>query len=312
MVTETPRQIAARHRIEGWAVSLVLHGLLLSGLLPLFRSLPITIVPQPFRWDVTLMQATQPTDDPIFTPVVEDRNPIASTETSPPLPSADSRFEDGVAVTELVRTDSARPTVPTVTEPQPTNLIQSGAPAGTGLARQEPTVSPQPLVDKQAPQNQAPKEVNVSSAHSIEPPIHQADSPTAAEPSSPAPTTITENGTPAATEPQPVPAAPVTAASAEPRPDYGWLQRAVLERLEELKRSSRPFLDDSTRLKVLVKTVVSHEGELMEASVVKSSGIERIDQEAISLVQRAFPMRFDRSLDRPQIVMRIPITYSRN
>lgn len=307
------RQIAAGHRIEGWAVSLVLHGLLLSALLPLFRSLPITIAPQPFRWDVTLVQGTQPVDDSMPAPVAEDRNPIASTETSPPLASAASRFEDGVAFTELVGTDSARPTVPTVTEPPPTNLIPSDAPTDISLARQESTASPRPLVDKPAPQNPAPQETDVGLARSIEPPIHQADSPTAAEPISPAPTAVVANGMPAAPEQHPVPAAPVTAAaSAEPRPDYGWLQRAVLERLEELKRSSRPFLADSTRLKVLVKAVVSNEGELMEVSVAKSSGFERIDQEAISLVQRAFPMHFDRSLDRPQIVMRIPITYARN
>jgi protein TonB len=93
--------------------------------------------------------------------------------------------------------------------------------------------------------------------------------------------------------------------------DYSWLQRAVSRRLEELKRSSRPSLGDNARLKVLVKAVVSNTGELMEAEVVKSSGLARIDQEAMTLVQRAFPMTLDESLDRPQVVMRIPITYSR-
>lgn len=50
----------------------------------------------------------------------------------------------------------------------------------------------------------------------------------------------------------------------------------------------------------------------MEAEVVKSSGVARIDQEAMSLVQRAFPLRLDYAIDRPQIVMRIPVTYSRD
>ena len=43
---------------------------------------------------------------------------------------------------------------------------------------------------------------------------------------------------------------------------------------------------------------------------MKSSGLDRIDQEAIALVQRAFPLQFDRTLDRQHIVMHIPITYS--
>lgn len=50
----------------------------------------------------------------------------------------------------------------------------------------------------------------------------------------------------------------------------------------------------------------------MEAEVVKSSGLDRIDQEAMRLVQHAFPMLLDHTLDRQQVVMRIPITYSRD
>jgi len=86
----------------------------------------------------------------------------------------------------------------------------------------------------------------------------------------------------------------------------------VSRRLEELKRFSRPWLGDSTKLKVLVKAVISNSGELMETEVVKSSGLTRIDQEALALVQRAFPVSLDEVIDRPKIVMRIPITYSRD
>ena len=92
--------------------------------------------------------------------------------------------------------------------------------------------------------------------------------------------------------------------------DYGWLQQALFHRLEELKHSSRPSIEDSGLLRVLVKAVVSSSGELMEAEIAKSSGRRRIDQEAMALVQRAFPMPLDRNLDRPKIVMRIPITFS--
>jgi protein TonB len=136
-------------------------------------------------------------------------------------------------------------------------------------------------------------------------------------PSTPAPSAAdvaTAPIQPRDTSPVPPPPAPLAASGqpSAPRADYSWLQRAVSHRLEELKRSSRPSLEDSSRLKVLVRAVVSGTGELMEAEVVKSSGLERIDREAMTLVQRAFPMPFDHALDRPQIVMRIPITYSRD
>jgi protein TonB len=99
-------------------------------------------------------------------------------------------------------------------------------------------------------------------------------------------------------------------AASTPRLDYGWLQQAISRRLDELKRSSRPSLDESRPLKVTVKAVVSREGILLDSAVIKSSGLDRIDQEAIALVQRAFPLQFDRTLDRQHIVMHIPITYS--
>jgi len=124
--------------------------------------------------------------------------------------------------------------------------------------------------------------------------------------------TETHSPTNETARPSPLPATTSdTAAVSAERLDYGWLQQAIFRRLEELKRSSRPSLDDSRHLKVTVKAVVSREGTLLDSSVAKSSGLDHIDQEAMALVQRAFPMQLDRTLDRQQIVMRIPISYSR-
>lgn len=55
---------------------------------------------------------------------------------------------------------------------------------------------------------------------------------------------------------------------------------------------------------------VPREGASLNPSVSKSSGLDRIDEKAVALVQRVFPMQFGRSLDRAQTVMRSPITYS--
>ena len=151
-----------------------------------------------------------------------------------------------------------------------------------------------------------------------DPPLPQADIPvnsTAAEPATPQAVAISSGGTVQTTEPAhpllPPAAVSDPEAASTSRPDYGWLQQAIFRRLDELKRSSRPSLDESRPLKVLIKAVVSKEGLLLNSVVVESSGLDRIDQEAIALVQRAFPMQFDHTLDRQQIAMRIPITYSR-
>ncbi|OQW37376.1 MAG: hypothetical protein A4E20_05165 [Nitrospira sp. SG-bin2] len=115
-----------------------------------------------------------------------------------------------------------------------------------------------------------------------------------------------------ATQPSPLSAtASDTLPASTIQPDYGWLQQAIFRRLEELKRSSRPSLNDSRPLKVTVKAVVSREGILLDSAVVKSSGLDHIDQAAMALVQKAFPLPLDHPLDRQQVAMRIPITYSR-
>ncbi len=144
----------------------------------------------------------------------------------------------------------------------------------------------------------------------------QSIAPTTQEP--PQPETVTaaiQSSTATSETTQPLPPSTTTPDNATApaiQPDYGWLQQAIFRRLDELKRSSRPRVDQAQPLKVLVRAVVSQEGTLLDAEVVKSSGLDRIDQEAMALVQRAFPMQLDRTLDRRQIAMRIPITYSRD
>jgi protein TonB len=190
--------------------------------------------------------------------------------------------------------------MPATPEPQPSILSSetSGREAASALISEDPAPTLSQASDPPL-QQAAPPTRSTTQASQLE---------AAAATDPPKDSTLSTD----ATQPLPVPAtASDTTAVSAIRPDYGWLQQAIFRRLEELKRSSRPSLDDSRPLKVLVKAVVSREGILLDSAVVKSSGMDRIDQEAMALVQRAFPMQLDRPLDRQQVAMRIPITYSR-
>jgi TonB family protein len=92
--------------------------------------------------------------------------------------------------------------------------------------------------------------------------------------------------------------------------DYEWLQSTLFKRLEQLKRQSRPLLDVSGRKKVLLRLVILEGGDLGELKIERSSGEDRLDQEALRLVQLAFPIPLDYALGRPQVIVRIPISYS--
>jgi periplasmic protein TonB len=308
-------RVAQRDQIRGWSVSLVLHLILLSVIWPALQQLPAPVLTEPFRWNVTLVQSSQPSA------AVE-----SSGEES--LPHQDFRAVDAAA---------ENPAPPRLARPSldrsPNNESHMTA---QPVAAPKLATAPDPL----APEDTSPKIPDAAPpTHSItEPmPVPQefeqtqklvATASVEAEPpasialprevEAPPPPAPAKSETPAPlhqpSDPSPGPPVPSTASSefAGPRADYSWLQRAVSRRLEELKGFSRPSLGESTKLKVLVKAVVSNSGELMETEVVKSSGLARIDQEAVALVQRAFPVSLDEVIDRPQIVMRIPITYSRD
>lgn len=287
--------------MQGWLGSLALHGLLLLTVLPLYRLSPLTLPNEPFHWDVALVQSTQLADEPIQ-PVSAAEPTVSRQAKRAPVPTYANRANRHVA-------SSADPIVP-IGPQTAESVAQTSQPiiASSAVAPIEPVTAS--ISEKPAPDR----------PQASDSPLQQMEMPansTTAESSIPHTAAATANETSAmpnvVAQPSPsLDAALNAGAVATPRLDYGWLQQAIFQRLEELKRSSRPLLDDSRLLKVTVKAVVSREGTLLDFAVVKSSGLDRIDQEALALVQRAFPMPLDRPLDREQIAMRIPITYSRN
>ncbi len=311
-------RIVQRRRMEGWGFSLILHGILLSAIVPAFRHLPPPIHSEPFRWNVTFAESPQQT---------------TSVESDNDVPLANTSFrasETQVPGSASSQMNVSRPPKQTKNDRNHIAEKSSGTkplvatPSPMLMAQTQPEVSPQmpsttqrtPVVQEALPSEQPNQDMTASLIKS-----DTSVQPTATiEQELPSSTTaISAHAAMAPAQPMDIPPIPPPpappAASGQPsapQTDYSWLQRAVSRRLEELKRSSRPSLDDSSRLKVLVKAVVSSTGELMEAEVIKGSGLDRIDQEAMTLVQRAFPMPLDHTLDRQHIVMRIPITYSRD
>ena len=297
MNQQTTRQETRIPLLHGWLSSIALHGFVLLCFLSLFRQSLIPVSKEPFRWDVALVQSTQTADESVHNTDATE-SAISKPRGRMPIPARAVRTAPHAASSErIVPIDqTAEPVAPTP---------QSGIAPSVASPRESTTT---PISDK--PMSNQPQ--------GSDPPSPQTDmpvNPTAAEPATPQVVATSSGGTVQTTEPaRPLllpSAVSAPEAASTPRPDYGWLQQAIFRRLDELKRSSRPSLDESRPLKVTVKAVVSRDGILVDSAVIKSSGLDRIDQEAIALVQRAFPMQFDHTLDRQQIAMRIPITYSR-
>ncbi len=286
------------HLLHGWLTSLVLHGLLLCVAILSVRQSPVTLPVERFQWDVTLIQSTQ-----VPEASVTATNASAQSIQERPAPPSTEGYRSPLAGTPY---------------PKSVGTVQP-------MVDHEEIRAASPNTGSSTPQTASQVESTIVEPTPIPPPTaNEPSQPSVAQTDphpqeSPATGTATAStstiGDPIPSSVDPLPSPVVTATIANPVPsskqDYNWLQQAIFRKLDELKQSSRPQLDGLQPLKVLVKAVVSDEGMLLESEVVKSSGLDRIDQEAMALVRRAFPMQFDRTIDRRQIVMRIPISYSR-
>ncbi|MBY0248263.1 MAG: TonB family protein [Nitrospiraceae bacterium] len=286
------------HLLHGWGISLVFHGLLLSASLSLLRQSPITIATEPFYWNVVLVPSTYTADKPV-------QSVDATTSAAPKQPN---RIATASHTNHTIRqaapsasrsasldTKPEAPVPPTSIRDSPSSVLPPKEAASTSMSSELPS----PLAQST---QLAPEQSDAAIGPTAKAPPHLETAAALEEGTQPID----------ATQPSPLSAtASDTLPASTIQPDYGWLQQAIFRRLEELKRSSRPSLNDSRPLKVTVKAVVSREGILLDSAVVKSSGLDHIDQAAMALVQKAFPLPLDHPLDRQQVAMRIPITYSR-
>lgn len=285
--------------IQGWLTSLILHGFLLCTVILSVRQSLVTLSPERFQWDVTLVQSTQIPE--VSTPSTDvAAQPIGETPT-PAITAVHQSPRTATPYTKTVKTVQPIIDPKGMKEPQP----ESSSSMRQTVSQSESTITNPTAIQPQTTDGRLQHEVT-------------SPNPQARESATPETTTVSSGtvGDPISSTVDPSPSLAATTTPVEtvsaPRSDYGWLQQAIFRRLEELKRTSRPQLDGLQPLKVLVKAVVSQDGTLLGSEVVKSSGLDRIDQEAMALVQRAFPMQFDRTVDRRQIIMRIPISYSRD
>jgi protein TonB len=296
----TTRQEAQIPPLQGWLSSIALHAVILLSVFSTFRQSLNAVHTEPFHWDVAFVRSA---------PTAHESVQTADT-TKSDVPKQPERNSTAIHAKRTIQHAASSPAHITPLKPQTDapaapNSMPDSPSTGTSVSeRTTPSIpnelSPPPAQTTEPLPRQT--ETTIDSATSAPPRLETINPAAPPEESTPIDSTHLP--------PEPPTKSDIAAGPAI-RPDYGWLLQAISRRLEELKRSSHPSLDESRPLKVTVKAVVSREGILLDSSVVNSSGLDPIDQEAMALVQRAFPMQFDRTVDRQQIVMRIPITYSR-
>jgi periplasmic protein TonB len=91
--------------------------------------------------------------------------------------------------------------------------------------------------------------------------------------------------------------------------DYGWLRNALWGRIEELKRYPSEARTNHWEGKVVVEVVIRDDGEVVGIKISESSGRAILDQEALTVMRRASPLKLKHSLGRPSVTLLVPISY---
>jgi protein TonB len=98
-------------------------------------------------------------------------------------------------------------------------------------------------------------------------------------------------------------------ATSTTRPDYTWLSETILRRMQELKRYPADARLDRMEGKVVLKAIVKSDGSVEAVEVFRSSGHESLDRAAVELLNIAAPFQFPHSLGKPQMTVKIPMSY---
>jgi protein TonB len=297
---------------QSWATSVLLHVLVVALAILLFSDLKLAPQPEPFKWDVAMVQQLTPT------PVETSAAPTPPKRETPP-PQEPVRQVEAQRVVQTVQP------VQRIVRQEVRQVHPIAQPTITRVPQQTeavPVVNESVAIPKEQPQA---KPMVRDTAEAQPTPVIEASPPLPSEPApvskpvvgtaSPAPVVqeqVVRQGTvvaKAAPAPQePIKNLPVQT-RADTRPDYSWLAEALWSRVERLKRYPHMARMNRWEGKVVLQAVVRDDGQLLELKVAQSSGYAVLDQDAVEVLRRASPLSLKHPLGQPQVVIQVPISY---
>ena len=280
-----PDQI--RLQRQGWIYSMIFHAIMGMGAIALVSGMRMPIEPDQFTWNVELVTPsnTQTKSDPI----PESRPEAKQVPQKPQV--VESRPVPPKPVLEPVPQEVV----------QPTQAVTVNQTASTFVAE-----SPQ-RIETATPITPAP---TVETVVEEEPPVTTTVA------------AVQETATPVVTEPvveqktaEPVVQQRATEqAIAQVTPtvkaDYGWLVKALLGRIDELKNYPHMARINHWEGKVILRAVIRSDGQVLMVDVQESSGRSILDNDAIETLRKASPLKLEQPLGKPQVAILMPISYA--
>ena len=319
-----------RRRWHGWICSVAFHSLMAASAAVLLSEIQLPLPEESFAWNVAMVEPPpQPkaAPRPELQPQQPPRKPaITESHPLPPQPAVEPvqqqmvqrQVAHIVQATSPVTTINQTATVVTQAVQQHDVPSQSIAPVATqSRAVQEASaittaaqvvteaavIRPLAETSVERPAIQAVAEASAQQAQQIV--TRQA-----AEPVSDRAAADSHETPPAIPQEHLVAQLTPTKATPTTKADYGWLMRALMGRVEQLK--NYPHLARLNRWegKVVLRAVIRNDGQVLAIDVQESSGRSILDDAAIETLRNASPLKLEHPLGKPQVAILMPISYS--
>ena len=289
---------------QGWIGSVVFHAVVGACALALVSGLKISVEPDPFNWHVVMVDVPQTQPSVNALPDARPTPPTPHVTEAQPVP-AQPMVETVQRVAQPVRPvpkiEQREPTAPNQTASVTTQTVQPSE-TSTSVA---PTATRESVVQEaQVVETHAAVTQQAAAPFVAEPPvIHQNTEPVVQH------TPVETNGETTASSPSPV-AEQTGAKTAPTKADYGWLVKALLGRLDQLKNYPQLARINHWEGKVVLRAVIKDDGQVLMIDVHESSGRSILDDDAIETLRRASPLKLDHPLGKPQVAILMPISYA--
>lgn len=328
-----------QYRLQGWAVSALVHGLALTVALGLSAQVKPVAPKEAFTWDVALVEPQRIQDrlqaeiKPTQEPTQPTPRPAAPAPSQPQMLTQEMQTRE---VTQVVQREIRQP-VETSQPIQQTVAVQTRTEAVTPVREQQPAevqqttqsvvepvapvvhheaVTAEPAITAAPVQQAVTQPVTAdASVHPVEARAVETASAThdPAPPVPPAPATAAVSDE-KPTEPVVRETVPQVAMAARPTPavkaDHGWLAESLWRRVAELKRYPSAARLNGWEGKVVLRVVIRADGHLADVRIQKSSGFDALDRAALEAIRLACPLHMKHELNAPEVAMNLPIVYS--
>lgn len=224
-------------------------------------------------------------------PVEQREDPLPPLKTEPVTPPVHP-------VREKTAEPIEQPVVGTPKTPEPTTVAKEP----------EPVKSVEPLVTQQQPVASPSSEPAIS--RTVETPATPSVSEPVASSSAAEPPPATSAHSSPSPQEAPVQVAKAAPSGPEAKIDHRWIAESLWRRVAELKRYPSSARLNGQEGKVVLKAVIRSDGHLIEVIVQKSSGHQILDAAAIEAVKLACPLHMKHAINKPEIVVSLPIVYS--